>query len=45
MFAGDYCQQLGITKNILVNFEKYANVFVFNNDSLLDRYGGLWSEI
>ena len=43
-FAGDYCQKLGIAKDVLVYFEKYANPFVFNNASLLDkdrRYGFL----
>ena len=29
-FAGDSCQKLGSTKDILVHFEKYANALVFN---------------
>ena len=39
--ACDSCQKLAITKDILVDFEKYANDFVFNNGFLLDRYGWL----
>ena len=37
-FAGDSCEKLGITKDVLVHFEKYANAFAFNNGSLLDSY-------
>ena len=40
-FVGNSCQKLGITKDVLVHFEKYANAFVLNNGSLLDRYGWL----
>ena len=40
-FVDDSCQKLGIVKDILVYFEKYVNAFVFNNLSLLDRYGWL----
>ena len=28
-FAVDSCQKLGITKDVLVHFEKYANAFFF----------------
>ena len=38
-FVGDFCQKLGITKDVLIYFEKYVNTFVSNNGSLLDRYG------
>ena len=40
-FVGDSCQKLGITKDFLVHFKKYANAFVFKNGYLLDRYGWL----
>ena len=40
-FVGDSCLKLGITKDVLVDFEKYADVFVFNNGFLLHRYGWL----
>ena len=39
-FVGGSSQKLVIKKDFVVHFEKYGNAFVFNNNSLLDRYGG-----
>ena len=43
-FVGNSCQKLGITKDVLVHFKKYADAFVFKNGYLLDRNGWLQSE-
>ena len=43
-FVDDSCQKLDIVKDVLVYFEKYVNAYVFNNLSLLDRYGWLKSQ-
>ena len=37
-FVGYSCQTLGITKNTLVHFQKYANAFVFNNAWFFARH-------
>ena len=39
-FVGGSSQKLVIKKDFVIHFEKYGNAFVFNNNSLLDRYGG-----
>ena len=37
-FVGDSFQTYGITKEILVHYEKYANAFVFNGSLLYKRF-------
>ena len=35
-FIGNWCQKLGIAKDVIKHFESYNNAFVLANDSLLD---------